>query len=90
MVNDSLIITFGWAKEDEIAKMKALSFAVNKVLKKLFLDAGLILVDYKLEFGRFHNEIVLGDEFSPDGCRIWTLKLKKCSIKIVSVKRWAV
>jgi len=37
----------------------------------LFLDAGMLLVDYKLEFGKFHGEMYLGDEFTPDGCRIW-------------------
>ena len=71
MINDSHIRAFGWASEDEIARMKALTFRVNEVLKKLFLDAGILLVDYKLEFGRFHGEVVLGDEFSPDGCRLW-------------------
>jgi phosphoribosylaminoimidazole-succinocarboxamide synthase len=37
----------------------------------LFGAAGLLLVDYKLEFGRFRGEILLGDEFTPDGCRLW-------------------
>ena len=41
------------------------------MLKKLFDDAGLILVDFKLEFGLFKGEVVLGDEFSPDGSRLW-------------------
>ncbi|MGE3320083.1 MAG: phosphoribosylaminoimidazolesuccinocarboxamide synthase [Candidatus Berkiella sp.] len=77
MVNDSLIITFGWANEQQIAQMKKYTYAVNDVLKKLFHDAGLILVDYKLEFGMYHNELILGDEFSPDGCRIWDAQTKK-------------
>ena len=71
MVNDYHIRTFGWASDDEVAQMKALTFRVNEVLKKLFADAGMLLVDYKLEFGRFHGEVILGDEFSPDGCRLW-------------------
>lgn len=77
MINDSHIRAFGWASEDEIARMKALTFRVNEVLKKLFLDAGILLVDYKLEFGRFHGEVVLGDEFSPDGCRLWDAKTRE-------------
>jgi len=77
MVNDSLIITFGWANEQQIAQMKQYTYAVNDVLKKLFADAGLILVDYKLEFGMYNNELILGDEFSPDGCRIWDAATKK-------------
>lgn len=71
MINDYHIISFKWATADEIAKMKELTFKVNDILKKLFDDAGMILVDYKLEFGRYQGELLLGDEFSPDGCRLW-------------------
>jgi phosphoribosylaminoimidazole-succinocarboxamide synthase len=71
MINDYHIQTFGWATEDEVASMKSLTFKVNGILTQLFADAGMLLVDYKLEFGRFNGEIVLGDEFTPDGCRIW-------------------
>ncbi len=71
MINDYHIRTFGWASDEEVAAMKVLTFKVNDVLKKLFADAGMILVDYKLEFGRYKGEVVLGDEFSPDGCRLW-------------------
>jgi len=77
MVNESLVETFGWATPDQLAKMKALTFKVNSVLKKLFLDAGMLLVDYKLEFGVFKGEVVLGDEFSPDGCRLWDAKTRE-------------
>jgi phosphoribosylaminoimidazole-succinocarboxamide synthase len=71
MINEFHIETFGWAKAEDVAKMKELTFKVNTVLTKLFADAGMILVDYKLEFGLFKGEVVLGDEFSPDGCRLW-------------------
>lgn len=71
MINEFHIRSFGWAEESELKQMQALSFKVNGVLTKLFADAGMLLVDYKLEFGRFHGEIILGDEFSPDGCRLW-------------------
>ena len=77
MINESHIETFGWATAEQVAKMKTLTFKVNDVLKKLFLDAGMLLVDYKLEFGVFHGEVVLGDEFSPDGCRIWDAETRK-------------
>lgn len=77
MINDSHIITFGWATADEIEKMKVLTFAVNKILKSMFEKAGMILVDYKLEFGIYHGEMLLGDEFTPDGCRIWDAQTKK-------------
>lgn len=71
MVNESHIITFGWASADEITAMKAISLRCNEVLTRLFKDAGLLLVDYKLEFGRYQGRLILGDEFSPDGCRLW-------------------
>jgi phosphoribosylaminoimidazole-succinocarboxamide synthase len=71
MVNESHCKAFGWASEDQLVKMKELSFKINTILTDLFDKAGLILVDYKLEFGLFNNEITLGDEFSPDGCRLW-------------------
>ena len=77
MVNESLAVTFGWAKEDELARMKELTYKVNVVLKTLFEEAGMLLVDYKLEFGRSNGTIVLGDEFSPDGCRIWDMETRK-------------
>lgn len=71
MINESHIITFGWATEAQIEQMKALTFKVNQVLTSLFEKAGLLLVDYKLEFGLSGEQIVLGDEFTPDGCRLW-------------------
>ena len=72
MVNDYHILSFGWATQEQIAEMKALTFKVNNVLKALFDDAGMLLVDYKLEFGVDKDgNIVLGDEFTPDGCRLW-------------------
>ncbi|MCK9504002.1 MAG: phosphoribosylaminoimidazolesuccinocarboxamide synthase [Porticoccaceae bacterium] len=71
MVNEYHVRSFGWAEDAQVEKMKELTFKVNEVLKKLFDAAGMILVDYKLEFGLFKGEVVLGDEISPDGCRIW-------------------
>lgn len=77
MINEYHIETFGWAKAEDVAKMKELTFKVNDSLQKLFADAGMILVDYKLEFGLFKGEVVLGDEFSPDGCRLWDADTRK-------------
>jgi len=57
--------------------MKEITFRVNGVLKELFLQADMLLVDYKLEFGVYKGEILLGDEFSPDGCRIWDKETRK-------------
>lgn len=77
MVNDYHALSFGWATEEQMQEMKALTFKVNGVLQQLFLDAGMLLVDYKLEFGMCEGTIVLGDEFSPDGCRIWDAETRE-------------
>jgi phosphoribosylaminoimidazole-succinocarboxamide synthase len=77
MVNDAHIEVLGWATKVEIAQMKTLTFRVNDVLKPLFADAGITLVDYKLEFGNHRGEMLLGDEFTPDGCRLWDSKTQE-------------
>lgn len=71
MINEFHIESFGWGEAEHVVRSRELSFAVNDVLKPLFLDAGMLLVDYKLEFGLCRGEVVLGDEFTPDGCRLW-------------------
>lgn len=77
MINEYHIRSFGWASDAEVAIMKDLTFRANHVLKTLFANAGILLVDYKLEFGRFNGTIILGDEFSPDGCRLWDATTRK-------------
>ena len=77
MINESHVESFGWASPEHLAKAKELTYQVNDVLKALFAEGGMILVDYKLEFGLFKGEVVLGDEFSPDGCRLWDSKTKE-------------
>ena len=70
-INESHVVTLGWATAEQLQRMQALTLQVNDILTQLFDDAGLLLVDFKLEFGLFHGEVVLGDEFSPDGSRLW-------------------
>ena len=77
MVNESHVKSFGWATEAQLARMKELSFKVNEVLKELFAAGNMLLVDFKLEFGVFHGEVILGDEFSPDGCRLRDKETRK-------------
>ncbi|UAW97495.1 phosphoribosylaminoimidazolesuccinocarboxamide synthase [Halopseudomonas nanhaiensis] len=76
-INDSHVVTFGWATAEQLARMRELTLKVNGILGELFDQAGLMLVDFKLEFGVFKGEIVLGDEFSPDGCRLWDKETRK-------------
>ena len=81
LVNDEHIRVLGWATAAEIAEMKRLTHRVNDVLKPLFANAGIDLVDYKLEFGHLREApagpLVLGDEFTPDGCRLWDAKTRE-------------
>src|SRR5580658_674921 len=64
-------ILFGWAAAAELETIHALALKVNEVLGAFLDERGIILVDFKLEFGRHHGEILLGDEICPDTCRFW-------------------
>jgi len=77
MINESHVETFGWANSAQLAQAKTLTYKINDVLKALFLKGGMLLVDYKLEFGVYQDEVILGDEFSPDGCRLWDSQTKE-------------
>ena len=77
MITTSHIETFAWATLEQLDVMKALTFKVNEVLKALFLTGDMMLVDCKLEFGIANGEIILGDEFSPDGCRLWDVNTRE-------------
>lgn len=71
MINEYHIRSFGWATDQEVKTMIDRTFKVNDILKTLFADKDMLLIDFKLEFGRHNGELLLGDEFTPDGCRIW-------------------
>ena len=77
MINEYHIASFGWASPEEVESMKVQTFRVNEILSKLFAAGGMILVDFKLEFGRFGDQLLLGDEFTPDGCRLWDTDTRK-------------
>jgi phosphoribosylaminoimidazole-succinocarboxamide synthase len=71
MINEFHIRTFNWASKEQVQWMEEYTFKANDILKPLFFEVGLLLVDYKLEFGDFQGQVVLGDEFTLDGCRLW-------------------
>ncbi len=77
MVNDSHIYAMGLATPDEIAAIKDIAYKVNDQLKAITEKCGIILVDFKIEFGRYHGKIILADEISPDTCRFWDAKTKE-------------
>jgi len=74
MINTEHCEIFGWATRDEIGQMRRIALSVNEVLSKMLASVGIRLVDYKLEFGKADGEILLGDEITPDGCRLWDIK----------------
>jgi len=71
MINESQITAIGIASEDEIYEMKESALKINALLSDLFDKAGITLADFKLEFGRTSEGIILCDEISPDSCRLW-------------------
>lgn len=70
-VNEDAALALGWAKSWEIACMREHALAVNTVLKAFWDGLGVDLVDFKLEFGRAGAAVVLADEITPDGSRLW-------------------
>ena len=74
LINDYHIKALGIAGEKEMAVITKYSFRINDALKKFFDSKALMLVDFKLEFGRYKKEIILADEISPDTCRLWDKK----------------
>ena len=75
LLNTSHALALGAATEEEIETIRRYALKVNEFLKAFWLDCGVILVDFKLEFGRTADgEIILADEISPDTCRLWDAK----------------
>ena len=73
MINDSQITAIGLATQEELDALAAQALKINNLLAALFARIGIQLVDFKLEFGRFHGEVLLCDEISPDSCRFWEM-----------------
>lgn len=74
LINDYFAIAIGAATREEIEKITEYTFKINDVLKDYFLNAGMKLIDFKIEFGRYHGDIILADEISPDTCRLWDVE----------------
>ena len=77
LINDDHILALELATSQELETIRRLSHRVNDTLNAYFATRGIDLVDFKLEFGRFHDQILLGDEISPDTCRFWEQGTKK-------------
>ncbi len=78
MINDEHAIVFGWATREELDSIHSQALAVNDVLKKFMLERGILLVDFKLEFGRARDgSVLLADEICPDTCRFWDVETRE-------------
>ncbi|WP_163192706.1 phosphoribosylaminoimidazolesuccinocarboxamide synthase [Clostridium thermarum] len=71
LINDHHAVAMGLTTFEELNNIYALTEKVNNILKDFFNGLGIKLIDFKLEFGRYKNEIILADEISPDTCRFW-------------------
>lgn len=74
MINEYHIKVFELANEREMDIIKAMALKVNKFLVDFFDKNGIRLIDFKLEFGRYNGDVLLADEITPDGCRLWDKK----------------
>lgn len=74
LVNHFHIQNLGAATKEQIAELESYGLKINEILKTFMEERGIILVDFKLEFGICDGRIVLGDEISPDTCRFWDAK----------------
>jgi len=77
MINDYYAIAIGAATREEIDKITKYVFKINDFLVKFFAECGIELIDFKVEFGRYHGDIILADEISPDTCRFWDIKTRE-------------
>ena len=71
LINDDHAVALKLATREELAYIKETTLKINELLKEFFLSMNLKLVDFKIEFGRYHGQIILADETSPDTCRLW-------------------
>ncbi|WP_456471588.1 phosphoribosylaminoimidazolesuccinocarboxamide synthase [Methanocaldococcus sp.] len=76
MLNEDIAYNLGLATDEELKKMREIALKVNNILKKVFDDVGIDLVDFKIEIGRYKGKLVVADEISPDTMRLWDKETK--------------
>lgn len=74
LINSYMALALGLATKEEIDTISKMAFEINSILQEVFKNIGIELIDFKLEFGRYHGQIILADEISPDTCRYWDMK----------------
>ena len=71
LINLTHITAMDMATAEEVRQIDEICLKVNRILSEYMSEISIELIDFKLEFGRFHGEILLADEISPDTCRFW-------------------
>ena len=71
---ESHALALGLVTETQLEEIRSYAVTVNDVLKEFFLERGLKLIDFKIEFGLYDGQVILADEISPDTCRLWDVK----------------
>jgi len=71
LINEYHIRALKIASDQEIETMKKFAFQINSLMTNFFKSLKIDLVDFKLEFGRYKDTVILADEISPDTCRLW-------------------
>lgn len=74
LINSYMALALGLATKEEIDTISEMAFKINAILQEIFRNIGIELIDFKLEFGRYHGQIILADEISPDTCRYWDIE----------------
>ncbi len=74
LINSYMALALGLATKEEIDTISEMAFKINAILQEVFRNIGIELIDFKLEFGRYHGQIILADETSPDTCRYWDIE----------------
>ena len=78
LINDDHAVALKLATREELETIRSYALRINSLLKDILLEAGVILVDFKLEFGKTSDgTIILADEISPDTCRFWDSRTKE-------------
>lgn len=77
LMNDDHAVAMGISTFEELNEIYAVARKVNELLKTFFLELDIRVIDFKLEFGKYSDEIILADEISPDTCRFWDINTGK-------------
>ncbi len=77
MMNEYHVYALDLATKEQVETIKSYTFKINEIMKAYFLEKGLKLIDFKLEYGLYDGQVILADEISPDTCRLWDVKTNK-------------